>query len=198
MCEFKNNRNLSLAGSVYPDPPTVAAKPVVVPLNVTVSTSTWNELPTVPPTSAGSTPSTSVFLYPSPPLTRVTLVTAPVVLAIGALSVPAAVEALPPVRDKVGVEAYPTPVSCTTILSKCLPTIAAAVAVVVIVSAGFAIISIVTSLYPNPPSSTVIPVRAPPDTVAVAAALNPVFDVILTVGTLLYPTPPTMIPIDLT
>ena len=62
MCEFKNNKNLSLAGSVYPDPPTVAANAVVVPLNVTVCTSTWNELITVPPTSAGSTPSISVFL----------------------------------------------------------------------------------------------------------------------------------------
>ena len=104
MCEFKNNRNLSLAGSVYPAPPTVAANAVVDPLNVTVATSTWNEFPTVPPTSAGSTPSISVFLYPSPPLTKVTPVTAPVVLAIGALSVPAAVEALPPVSDNVGVD----------------------------------------------------------------------------------------------
>ena len=151
MCEFKNSRNLSLAGSVYPDPPTVAANPVVDPLNVTVCTSIWNELATVPPTSAASTPSISVFLYPSPPETRVTPVTAPVVLATGALCVPAAVEADPPVSDNVGVELYPAPVSCTTIPSKCLPTIAATVEVVVIVSAAFAIISTVTSLYPNPP-----------------------------------------------
>ena len=103
MCEFKNNRNLSLAGSVYPDPPTVAGNAVVVPLNVTVSTSTWKELPTVPPTSAGSTPSISVFLYPSPPLTRVTPVTAPVVLAT-IDCVPAAVLGLPPLSVNVGVD----------------------------------------------------------------------------------------------
>ena len=104
MCEFKNNKNLSLAGSVYPDPPTVAANAVVVPLNVTVSTSTWNEFVTVQPTLAASTPSMSVFLYPSQPFTRVTLVTAPVVLAIGALSVPAAVLGLPPESESVGVD----------------------------------------------------------------------------------------------
>ena len=104
MCEFKNNRNLSLAGSVYPDPPTVAGNAVVDPLNVTESTSTWNEFVTVPPTSEALTPSTSVFLYPSPPLTRLTPVTAPVSLAIGAFCVPAAVVGLPPLSDKVGVD----------------------------------------------------------------------------------------------